>query len=109
MTYPLRRPAIALALTMLTALSACAPSKFKDYDGPPVTQVVVNKGARQMMLLNGNQVLKAYRVGLGNEPIGTKHFEGDGKTPEGVYMIDRFNPRSAYHLSVGVSLSLIHI
>ena len=26
-----------------------------------------------------------------------------GKTPEGVYYIDRFNPRSRYHLSVGVS------
>lgn len=103
MTYALRRPAIALALTMLTALSACAPSKFKDYDGPPVTQVVVNKGARQMLLLNGNQVLKAYRVGLGNEPIGTKQFEGDGKTPEGVFHIDRRNPNSEFHLSIGVN------
>jgi murein L,D-transpeptidase YafK len=29
--------------------------------------------------------------------------EGDGRTPEGAYMIDRRNPNSSYHLSVGIS------
>lgn len=56
-----------------------------------------------MYLMNGRTVLKTYDIGLGNEPVGTKQFEGDGKTPEGVYFIDRFNPNSAYHLSLGVS------
>jgi len=86
-------------------LAACgAPeTKFKSYDGPPVTQIVVNKGERRMYLMSGGTVLKAYDVGLGNEPVGTKRFEGDGKTPEGVYFIDRVNPDSAYHLSLGVS------
>ena len=48
-------------------------------------------------------MLKSYKGGLGGQPIGDKKYEGDGKTPEGIYFIDRFNPRSAYHLSVGVS------
>ena len=56
-----------------------------------------------MYLLSGQTVLKSYDFGLGNEPIGHKQFEGDGKTPEGLYYIDRFNPRSRYHLSVGIS------
>lgn len=86
-------------------LAACgAPeTRFKSYDGPPVTRIVVNKGERRMYLMSGGTVLKAYDVGLGNEPVGTKRFEGDGKTPEGVYFIDRVNPDSAYHLSLGVS------
>jgi len=92
-----------VALAVLLGLAACGPGKFKSYSGPPVTQVVVNKGARQMLLLNGNTVLKAYRIGLGNEPLGHKQFEGDGKTPEGLYYIDRRNPDSRYHLSIGIS------
>ena len=94
-----------VTLSLLALLGACGSTstKFKTYSGPPVTQVVVNKGQRRMYLLNNQTVLKSYDIGLGNEPIGTKRFEGDGKTPEGMYFIDRFNPRSQYHLSVGVS------
>ena len=92
-----------VVVALLLGVAACAPSKFKTYSGPQVTQVVVNKGARQMLLMHGNTVLKAYRIGLGNEPIGHKQYEGDGKTPEGLYYIDRRNPNSRYHLSVGIS------
>ncbi|MDB6176806.1 L,D-transpeptidase family protein [Paracoccus sp. Z330] len=94
-----------VTLSLLAALAACGSSKsrFKTYNGPPVTQVVVNKGQRRMYLLHNQTVLKSYDIGLGNEPIGHKQFEGDGKTPEGVYFVDRFNPRSQFHLSVGVS------
>ncbi|MDO5606717.1 MAG: L,D-transpeptidase family protein [Paracoccus sp. (in: a-proteobacteria)] len=80
-----------------------APPRFLTYDGPPVTQVVVNKGERRMHLISGRTVLKSYDVHLGNAPVGHKQFEGDGKTPEGIYFIDRFNPRSTYHLSVGIN------
>lgn len=96
-----------VTLSLLALLAACgAPSKsskFRSYNGPEVTQVVINKGDRRLYLLNNKTVLKAYDIGLGNEPVGHKQFEGDGKTPEGVYFIDRFNPRSQYYLSVGIS------
>lgn len=92
-------------LLLLAAIAACSPppSKFKTYNGPEVTQVLVQKSQRKMYLLHQNTVLKAYDIGLGNEPIGHKMFEGDGRTPEGVYFFDRFNPNSRYHLSVGIS------
>ena len=92
-------------LMLLAIIAACggAPSKFQTYTGPAVTQVVVNKGARQMLLMHNNTVLKKYAVSLGYEPVGGKMFEGDGRTPEGTYFIDRFNPNSRYHLSVGIS------
>lgn len=88
---------------MLTfGLAGCA-SKFKTYNGPEVTRIIVNKGAREMVLLHHGEVLKSYRIGLGFAPEGDKMIEGDGKTPEGEYWIDRRNPNSAFHLSLGIS------
>jgi len=85
------------------SLGACARSKFKSYNGPEVTYIVVNKEAREMFLFHHNSVLKEYKIDLGFEPIGDKFFEGDGRTPEGNYFIDRRNPNSRFHLSLGIS------
>ncbi len=93
---------IILVLALFLALSACA-SKFKTYNGPEVTSVQVHKAARKMYLLHGTRVLESYDVGLGFAPTGHKEFEGDGKTPEGTYFINRRNPNSEYHLSLGIS------
>tara|TARA_R110002020_G_scaffold475452_2_gene710180 strand:- start:11382 stop:11786 length:405 start_codon:yes stop_codon:yes gene_type:complete len=68
-----------------------------------VTGIVVNKGERRMYLLNDTRVLDDYRIKLGFAPEGHKQFEGDGKTPEGLYRIDRRNPNSRFHLSLGIS------
>jgi len=84
------------------SLSACS-NKFPTYHGPEVTHVVVNKEARRMYLLSAQGVLKDYDVGLGFAPTGHKQVEGDGRTPEGTYIIDRRNPNSAFYLSIGVS------
>ncbi len=93
-----------MVLVALTFLTACAAdSKFKSYSGPAITQVQVHKKARKLYLLHGKQIVKQYDVDLGNQPIGAKKFEGDGKTPEGLFFIDRQNPNSRYHLSVGIS------
>lgn len=67
------------------------------------TRVVVNKGRREMLLLRGESVLRSYRIALGRNPLGHKQHEGDGRTPEGHYVIDRRNPKSAYHLALHIS------
>ncbi|HZH97477.1 MAG TPA: hypothetical protein VEX38_00780, partial [Fimbriimonadaceae bacterium] len=41
-------------------------------------------------------------VGVSGGP-GPKRREGDRQIPEGVYHIDRFNPNSRFHLSLGLS------
>jgi len=84
-------------------LSACASSKFKAYTGPQVTRVIVEKSTRSMWLMNQKKVLKKYEVDLGFTPSGHKEIEGDGRTPEGSYFINRRNPNSAFHLSLGIS------
>jgi murein L,D-transpeptidase YafK len=89
-----------LALAMV--LSGCA-TKFKDYDGPEVTRIVVFKDARRMYLLHGERPLRVFDIDLGFAPEGDKQVEGDGRTPEGHYIIDRRNPESQFHLSLGIS------
>lgn len=88
------------------ALAGCAkqlPSKFLNYNGPPVTSVLLYKGERRMFLMNNTTALKTYNFQLGFAPVGHKVIERDGRTPEGAYRIDRRNPNSAYHLSIGIS------
>ena len=84
------------------ALSACS-SKFRSYSGPEVTRIVVFKEDRKMYLMHDESVLRSYDFELGFAPVGHKVVEGDGKTPEGAYRIDRKNPNSSFHLSIGIS------
>ncbi len=97
------RRTFGLLAASAAVTAGCSGSKFKAYNGPEVTAIVVNKGARRMYLLNNDTVLKEYKFALGFAPNGDKKVKGDGKTPEGTYFIDRRNPNSAFHLSLGIS------
>ena len=95
-----RRTALLGGLAL--GLAGCA-SKFRTYEGPEVTRLQMFKGDRNLFLFDNTSVLKAYRIDLGFAPEGPKQFEGDGKTPEGAYTVDRRNPDSLFHLSIGIS------
>jgi murein L,D-transpeptidase YafK len=103
----MQRRNILLGGVALAALGGCSfgtpGTKFRSYDGPEVTFIVVNKSSRRMFLLHHDQILRSYGINLGFAPVGHKVQEGDGRTPEGVYVIDRINPNSAFHLSLGIS------
>jgi len=99
----MNRRTVILGGTALVALAACSSSKFKRYNGPEVTYVVVNKEARRMYLLHHDKVLEDYDIKLGFAPIGHKQIEGAGRTPEGIDLLDRRNPNSQFHLSLGIS------
>ena len=49
------------------------------------------------------ELLKEYRVCASSGTAGPKRQQGDDQVPEGFYRIERFNPLSNYHLSLGVS------
>ena len=68
----------------------------------PVDHIVIRKSARQMTAFRDGQPLKTYRIALGFAPGGDKRRQGDGRTPEGRFTIDRVNPGSAFHLSLGL-------
>jgi murein L,D-transpeptidase YafK len=73
------------------------------YMGPEVTRIQVFKQDRVMQLIHNGTLLKTYKLDLGFAPDGHKSEEGDGRTPEGAYRIDRRNPNSRFHLSLGIS------
>jgi len=87
----------------LTLVGCGERSRFQSYDGPTVTSIVVQKARRQMAVLHDNDVLAGFQIDLGFAPVGPKQVQGDGRTPEGVYRINRRNPNSEYHLSLGIS------
>ena len=81
-------------------LPALAPSRAPL--AGEVDRIVVEKSARRITVFRGDEALRSYRIALGFTPIGDKLREGDGATPEGVFRIDRRNPASAFHLSLGI-------
>lgn len=49
------------------------------------------------------QLFKTYKVCALAGTLGPKRMEGDYQVPEGFYYINEFNPRSNYHLSLGLN------
>ena len=65
--------------------------------------IVVEKAARRMTVYYNGDQLKFYDIALGRSPDGDKQFQGDMKTPEGLYIINDKNPNSGFHKNLGVS------
>ncbi|WP_246672508.1 L,D-transpeptidase family protein [Mesorhizobium sp. B3-1-6] len=73
------------------------------WPGQTVDLVRVEKSQRQLQLIGGGQILRRYSIALGGDPVGHKHREGDGRTPEGRYVLDWRNPNSVAHRSIHIS------
>ena len=71
--------------------------------GLKADKVLVLKGERRLFLLKDDKPLKGYRIALGWSPRGHKEHEGDGKTPEGTYLIDFRKPDSSFHRALHIS------
>lgn len=48
-------------------------------------------------------LFKTYKVCMQSGGIGPKRSEGDNQVPEGFYYVNEFNPRSNYHLALGLN------
>jgi len=68
----------------------------------PIDRIVIEKSARRMTLFRDGSALRVYTVTLGFAPEGDKERQGDGRTPEGLFRIDRRNANSRFHLSLGI-------
>jgi len=72
-------------------------------EGITIDKIVILKSQRKLLAYSHGLVVKTYTVSLGKNPVGTKVYEGDYKTPEGSYIINDKNPRSGFHKSLGIS------
>lgn len=68
-----------------------------------IDSIVVLKSERRLQVYNNGHLLKTYKIALGEHPIGHKQYEGDRKTPEGLYFINGKNPNSTCHKNLGIS------
>lgn len=90
------------AILALALLGGCAQAQ--EYLPAAADFVLVDKSDRTLTLYTaGRATMAVSGIQLGDEPTGSKQFEGDERTPEGFYTIDDRNPNSAYHLSLHIS------
>jgi len=69
--------------------------------------LVAIKDQRSLLLFGENASgarvpVRTWPVLAASGTLGPKLQQGDGQVPEGIYRIDRLNPNSAYHLSLGL-------
>ena len=92
---------LALAAVWLQPMPPAPPTPPQPITGQ-IDHILIEKSARRMQLFQNGQPVRSYSVALGFAPDGNKTRQGDGRTPEGRFRIDRRNAASAYHLSLGL-------
>lgn len=97
---------IVIVLLLFGAALSVEPAYSNSATQPPspaVDRVLVVKSTRTLTLFANGKVVRSYKVALGGEPVGAKQQQGDHKTPEGLYVLDRRNPKSRFYKSIHVS------
>lgn len=94
---------LACLFAVLEIGGALAGGSLAPVQGPTADKVVVEKSARTLVLFRDDVAIAEYEISLGFAPEGHKTEEGDGRTPEGNYVIDWRNPQSSFHLSLHIS------
>ncbi|HXZ01850.1 MAG TPA: L,D-transpeptidase family protein [Stellaceae bacterium] len=95
-------PAFGLGLLAVLALWAL-PSPATAQAPGKADRILVLKAKRQLLLLRDGFVLKSYPIALGRHPKGPKRRAGDGRTPEGIYVIDYRFTSTPFHLALHIS------
>ena len=95
-------PRIAGIAVLAAALAGPLAAAWAKGPGP-ADEVVVDKSDRQMYVLHRGRVIARIPVALGFAPAGHKQRRGDGRTPEGFYVLDWRNPNSKFYRSIHIS------
>src|SRR5210317_766790 len=92
-----------MRIFILALFALLVPAFMQASEFPVADRVVIEKGARQLHLMQDGKAFRTFKIALGIRPQGDKKQEGDSKTPEGKYTLDRRNPNSEFFLSIHVS------
>jgi murein L,D-transpeptidase YafK len=98
----MRSKATILLLTIVLFFLIENPNA-KSLREEPADRILVEKGARKIMLYRGQDLIRTYRIAMGSHPTGKKQCQGDKRTPEGRYIINGRNMDSRYHRSLHIS------
>jgi murein L,D-transpeptidase YafK len=72
-------------------------------DGIDIDKIVVFKSRHELLAYSNGKIIVSYKIALGKNPTGNKHFAGDNRTPEGLYIINNKNPNSDFFKNLGIS------
>ena len=97
----------AIPMILVAVLAAGAVYwSWPDIQLPPgiaAERLQIDKGAHRLVIFADGRAVKSYRISLGRVPEGAKEREGDGRTPEGVYIVDYRKADSDYHRALHIS------
>lgn len=79
-----------LATLALLLYCACAPAAG-------IYDIIITKSQQSLDVMQGDQVIKQYRIAYGKGGTGPKRQVGDSKTPLGIYKIIAFKDNSHFH------------
>ena len=91
------RSALLVALGAGALLGAPLPKSIT------ADRLVVDKSERTLTLFWHGVPLKTYRIALGANPNGHKERQGDERTPEGAYEVDKRLESTDFHRSLHLS------
>jgi murein L,D-transpeptidase YafK len=92
------------AALLFSAFLLCAATPPSQTPAPvKADSVLILKKDHVMELLAGGKIIRTYKVALGRGGLAAKEREGDGRTPEGHYIIDEKNVASHYHKALHIS------
>jgi murein L,D-transpeptidase YafK len=81
------KPKPVLVVLLSCLFPTAPPAAAIAGSSPPVTEIRIAKGAHELTLVAGSEVLKTYRVAIGPGGPGPKRMEGDKVTPVGSYRV----------------------
>ena len=73
------------------------------YGEQTADSVLVIKSESRLYLMYKGEEFASFKVAFGSNPAGHKQQQGDGRTPEGQYILDYKNPNSKYYKSIHIS------
>ncbi|MDX2373112.1 L,D-transpeptidase family protein [Psychrobacter sp. PP-21] len=100
---------ISISLISFASTSAIAYSDSTSTPNDPIPtstvidKVFVDKSDRVLQLIERGNVIRSYRIALGDSPVGHKQQEGDQRTPTGIYTLDYKNENSIAYRSIHIS------
>lgn len=95
--------ALVAAAVVALAVQESFASRSALPNGTVADHILIEKSKRTLSLYRSGRVLRTYSVALGPNPVGHKQQQGDGRTPEGRYVIDFRKPDSRFHRALHIS------
>lgn len=66
-------------------------------------RIVIHKSSHTLELIQGDRVIKSYKVAIGRGGLDPKQQQGDHRTPEGTYRVDKKNSGSKFYKALHIS------